>query len=88
MKKIVILAIATLLASSAFADRRSMKERTETWLQNEKTEETSSADLRIGTPPPSPTVPVGTLPTILILLFGGVYCVVRKKKSDLCKNTH
>ncbi|GHV10427.1 hypothetical protein FACS1894162_4430 [Bacteroidia bacterium] len=45
MKRIIILTIAICSGSGAI-----FAERTETWLQRENTEETSSDNLRIGTP--------------------------------------
>jgi hypothetical protein len=80
MKKIIILAIAMLLASSAFADRRSMKDQTEMWLQSEKTEETSSVNLRISPPPPPPTVPVGE-GFLFLLACAGMYSLKLKNSK-------
>ncbi|MDR1683204.1 MAG: hypothetical protein LBS25_07450 [Candidatus Symbiothrix sp.] len=91
MKKTIILAAAILLASTASADRSSFKDRTENWLQRENTDnkelqslvtdETSSSDLRIGTPTPAPTVPVGSGLSLLLIIAGGYMLSIKSKQQ-------
>jgi hypothetical protein len=78
MKKIVILTILAVLAISAFAGQRSFKERSENWLQNNNTEETSG-NLRGGIggdetseePDGVLSVPIGESLFLFIFLAGG-----------------
>ncbi|MDR0543354.1 MAG: hypothetical protein LBH19_14245 [Dysgonamonadaceae bacterium] len=80
MKRLTILSAAILLSASyLFAERQSFRDRTETWLQHEDTEETNSDNLRIGSAPNAPSVPVGNGVYWLILL-GGSYGVYAAKK--------
>ncbi|MDR1682183.1 MAG: hypothetical protein LBS25_02180 [Candidatus Symbiothrix sp.] len=85
MKKTIILATAMLLAISASADRRTIKDRSENWLQREQgdsspshADETSTGDLRIGAAPNAPTVPVGEGLLVLSALVGA-YAVYKKQ---------
>ena len=50
MKKTTILAITICLAIHTFAEHRSIKDRSENWLQHENTEETTSGNLRLDMP--------------------------------------
>jgi hypothetical protein len=81
MKKTIILATTLLLTLSANADRRSIKDRTENWLQRENAEETTG-NLRgaieedeeaVGTL----FVPVGEGLLVLVLL-ASAYCVQKR----------
>jgi hypothetical protein len=81
MKKTIFLAIALLLAISASAERRTIKDCTENWLQGETAEETTSSDnLRIGPAPEAPTVPVGEGLLVLTAL-AGLYGFTRRKRK-------
>jgi hypothetical protein len=84
MKKIIILAATILLAIPASAGSRTMKDRTENWLQRENTEEiTASGDLRrIGPVPEPPTVPIGD-GIGYILVAAGIYGLCKRKKRFL-----
>jgi hypothetical protein len=83
MKKTIFLAITLLLAISASAERKTIKDRTDNWLQREAIEETTeetttSDDLRIGDAPAAPRVPVGEGLLVLSILAGS-YTIFRKK---------
>ncbi|MDR1683820.1 MAG: hypothetical protein LBS25_10630 [Candidatus Symbiothrix sp.] len=55
MKRIIISAIAILIAIGSFAERRNIRERSETWLQPNNTEEnTSGNSLRASITPGNP----------------------------------
>ncbi|MDR1682170.1 MAG: hypothetical protein LBS25_02105 [Candidatus Symbiothrix sp.] len=88
MRKTIILATVMLLAISASADRRTIKDRTPEWLQRDNTEKTSG-NLRgaIGeteNPNDAGTLdvngPIGEVPALAILILGGVYFIVCNKK--------
>jgi hypothetical protein len=85
MKKTIILSTAILFAISASADRRTIKDRSENWLQHESSEATTSGDLRgfaDGQPEkPTPGVPVGAMPVLLIGGVASIYGVIRKNNS-------
>ncbi|MDR1682547.1 MAG: hypothetical protein LBS25_04050 [Candidatus Symbiothrix sp.] len=90
MKRTTLLTIVICMAISTFADRRTLKERTETWLQRDNTETT--AGLRgegdapaVGEEDPTPTPaisPVGESLGILLVgsaLYGAN--IFRRKKQ-------
>ncbi|GHU67724.1 hypothetical protein FACS189413_03050 [Bacteroidia bacterium] len=92
MKRLTILAIAILSASTAFAERGSFRDRSENWLQNTSSE--TSGSLR-GAPvidgdsptttPTTPNDPIGDLAFGLILSLGLIYSsytVLQRKQSD------
>ncbi|MDR1682012.1 MAG: hypothetical protein LBS25_01280 [Candidatus Symbiothrix sp.] len=84
MKKTIFLAITLLLAISASAERKTIKDRTDNWLQRETieetTEETTTSDnLRIGDAPVAPRVPAGE-GLWLLCVCAGMYSM-RIKKS-------
>jgi hypothetical protein len=84
MKKIIILATAMLLIIPASAERRTIKDRTENWLQRENVserEEATNGDIsRIGVAPEAPPVPIGE-GLLALTVFAGVYAVSRKRKQ-------
>ncbi|MDR1683591.1 MAG: hypothetical protein LBS25_09460 [Candidatus Symbiothrix sp.] len=85
MKRTTLLAITICMAISTFAERRTIRDRSDSWLQRENAS-TSSSGLR-GTPPttgdedegPVPSVPIGGGITCLLLLASG-YGLMRKKR--------
>ncbi|MDR1681868.1 MAG: hypothetical protein LBS25_00550 [Candidatus Symbiothrix sp.] len=87
MKKTIILATAILLASSAFADHKTIKDRTNDWLQRETTEETTPSGNLRGfadgkTENELPGVPVGAIPGPLVLALCGTYLLkIRSNKK-------
>ncbi|GHU71474.1 hypothetical protein FACS189413_13230 [Bacteroidia bacterium] len=91
MKKTIILAIAITLASTAFAERNTFRDRSENWLQRNNTEETTGNGLR-GAPtisgnPTNPTTPgpVGGGMAIMLALGAGygLVCKQNKKVANL-----
>jgi hypothetical protein len=88
MKQLTITAIAILFsATTILAERNSFRDRSENWLQNESTEETS-ANLRgaiddaNATPQGQLSVPIGAFPAFFIFVFAGMY-LIRKKTHNL-----
>ncbi|MDR1682028.1 MAG: hypothetical protein LBS25_01360 [Candidatus Symbiothrix sp.] len=89
MKKTIILAIVISLASATFAERRSIRDRSENWLQNNASE--TSGGLRADGDPgwinsgtdsndPIVTQPVGGGLAFLVLSGLGYALVARRKK--------
>ena len=86
MKKIVILTIVIGLALSASADHRTLKDRTDNWLQRENVETITSGSLRDGIDLGDGTDinqntklgAIGDFPMMLWLLVLGVGCGYRK----------
>ncbi|MDR1683149.1 MAG: hypothetical protein LBS25_07160 [Candidatus Symbiothrix sp.] len=93
MKKTIILAITICMAINTFAERRSIKDHTDNWLQGENTQTGGSLrgggydeeDGRPGidddntTNPANPSLAVGGGITCLLLLASG-YGLTRKKR--------
>ena len=84
MKRTILFAIAICITLGTSAERRTIKDRTDNWLQRENTEvtsdETTSGDLRIGDAPAAPTVPIGEGLLTLIVL-AGAYAVSKKRQK-------
>jgi hypothetical protein len=86
MKKILIITIALSLATLTFAERRSIKERSENWLQATATSEETTGSLRAEggnrtggeEAQGDVNVPVGE-GLLSILLLSGLYGYCRKK---------
>jgi hypothetical protein len=85
MKQLTITAIAILFsATTILAERNSFRDRSDNWLQNTNTEETSG-NLRgaIGsgeTANGELSVPVGQFPALILLLSAGIYIFAKNKK--------
>ncbi|MDR1682289.1 MAG: hypothetical protein LBS25_02720 [Candidatus Symbiothrix sp.] len=88
MKKTIILATAMILAANIFADRRSIKDRSDNWLQHENTEESTGGNLRLDTPGGENTIAnqTGAVGDLLWLLAGlGIaygFFTIRKKEHN------
>lgn len=87
MKQITLLAIVICMATAASANRRTIKDLSENWLQRENSEE-SYGSLRGGigrdedeNEAGNLVVPVGEFPTTAILLLGCIYLIARSKKT-------
>ena len=91
MKKTIFSAIALLFAISAQPTGRTIKDRSDNWLQRENTDnkglqslpsdETTSDNLRTGAPTPTPFVPVGNGLGLLLIAAGGYFIVYNNKQQ-------
>ncbi|MDR1682983.1 MAG: hypothetical protein LBS25_06315 [Candidatus Symbiothrix sp.] len=87
MKRIILLAMTIGMAFSTFADRRTIKDRSENWLQHATVEETTSSDLRLDNPGTTPrgaeneTGAIGDMAWLLFGSLGAAYIGFRKKTT-------
>ncbi|MDR1682504.1 MAG: hypothetical protein LBS25_03830 [Candidatus Symbiothrix sp.] len=97
-KQTIILTTAILLAASASADCRTIKDRTDNWLQRENTDnkgsqslvanETTSGNLRGAIDDTGDSaigalsVPVGAIPLAAVLLLGCAYGIFRRTNKQ------
>ena len=92
MKKTTLIVVAILFTISASADRRTIKDRSENWLQHETSEETSG-DLRTSRgleevpdaadDPRFKSTPIpDAWPFIVLMAAGYGFVLTRKKQRD------